>query len=173
MKFIFTIVILLSAVIIPSELSANVVYSLYYNGLGVSAEGTYNASGEAGSKTGGNPKNDASLALSYRAGYFFLISGFLALDAGYQFREKSWNQKAGIQLMFIYFGAETGYCLKTKNVSGDGRKYYSGGYVGGIFSHPFSDRQIISVSSGGNLYYKKSENEFYIRATTIYNFATN
>ena len=163
MKKIISIAIALTAFAVSGKAYANVVHSLNYGGVGASVEGSLDP--------GADRPQDVNLGLSLRYGYFFLISGFLALDAGYQFREKSWNQKAGVQLMFVYWGLETGYCMKIKTVS-DERKYYPGGYAGAIFSYPFSDTYLLSLSAGGNFYSKKRENEFYVRTTAVYNFMT-
>ncbi|HNX59432.1 MAG TPA: hypothetical protein PKK43_10055 [Spirochaetota bacterium] len=163
MKQIIILAIILSAITASTHAYANVVHSLNYGGVGASVEGSLDP--------GADHPQDVNLGLSLRYGYYFLVSGFLAYDAGYQFREKSWNQKAGVQLMILYWGLETGFCMKTKKVS-DERKYFPGGYAGALFSYPLSDTHLISVSAGGNFYSKKRENELYVRTTAVYNFVT-
>jgi hypothetical protein len=139
------------------DLSANSFSSSPYNAIGFS--------GDFIADSGGTPAADVGLNLSYRCGFISLVSAFLSADAGYQVREKSFNGKTGVQAMIIFFGIEGGY---THKYVFDEKNNYPGGYCGLICAIPLHSDTLISLSLGGN-FYKKSESEFYLRLTTVFN----
>jgi hypothetical protein len=154
---LFTGIALIMLLFSGSELSANSFSSSKYNAIGLSADFI--------SDSNNTPKADGGLNLSYRYGFISLVSAFFAVDAGWQFREKSFNGKSGVQAMILFFGIEGGY---THKYAVHEKSSYSGGYCGLICAIPASSSNLVSISLGGN-FYKKSESELYVRLTTVFN----
>jgi hypothetical protein len=157
MKLIF-VFLPICVVIGSTNLFAKKTGSGYtYNGIGFSADYVMDRKG--------SPAHDFGLNASYRIGFVNMISGLLALDGGYQFKEKSVNGKAGIQALMLIFGLESGFCAK--HVRNE-KSYHPGGYLGLVFVIP-SRKRLISISAGEN-FYTRHGNELYFRITTIFNF---